>query len=383
MLLSTRTRLVTLLCTTVFYCFWNPAHADFFDDLKGAASKTLGAVKDVTESVELGKRLSREAGKTRDVILYNDEFNLSRDQVYQLQTALNYAGYDAGAADGQMGGKTRRALAAYQADNGIYADGSVTRESFLSLTSRGGTSASLPAQSSASLTRGEWQEFQALLNNLGFDAGPADGQPGPKTQRAVQAFKNVRAIDTYASDREVLQQTRLLVSGNNRSDSITDNSIRQNHSPENVPSPVADNSAGIEYSGYGALYKKLMSAWIRSEQQHQSEQFLAAAYVYAFEDHELKTDTCNAFNSTSSIEAEDKLTALVDRYRSYQQEPGFNASPVTVRYEVARKQPYKNYDLETGELVLQAHRWEKRANLADGRAGIEFTPCARCWGYRG
>ena len=257
MLLSTRTRLVTLLCTTVFYCFWNPAHADFFDDLKGAASKTLGAVKDVTESVELGKRLSREAGKTRDVILYNDEFNLSRDQVYQLQTALNYAGYDAGAADGQMGGKTRRALAAYQADNGIYADGSVTRESFLSLTSRGGTSASLPAQSSASLTRGEWQEFQALLNNLGFDAGPADGQPGPKTQRAVQAFKNVRTIDTHASDREVLQQTRLLVSGNNRSDSITDNSIRQNHSPENVPSPVADNSAGIEYSGYGALYKKL------------------------------------------------------------------------------------------------------------------------------
>ena len=163
MLLS-KARLFTLLCTTVFCGYCNPAHADFFDDLKGAASKTLGAVKDVTESVELGKRLGREAGKTRDVILYNDEVNLGRDQVYQLQTALNYAGYDAGVADGQMGGKTRRALAAYQADNGIYADGSVTRESFLSLTSRGGTSASLPAQSSASLTRGEWQEFQALLN---------------------------------------------------------------------------------------------------------------------------------------------------------------------------------------------------------------------------
>ena len=147
MLLSTRIRLVTLLCTTVFCGFWNPAHADFFDDLKGAASKTLGAVKDVTESVELGKRLGREAGKTRDVILYNDEIKLSRDQVYQLQTALNYAGYDAGVADGQMGGKTRRALVAYQADNGFNADGSITRESFLSLNNRGGTSGSLPALS--------------------------------------------------------------------------------------------------------------------------------------------------------------------------------------------------------------------------------------------
>ena len=97
MLLSTRIRLVTLLCTTVFCGFWNPAHADFFDDLKGAASKTVNAVKDVTESVELGKRLGREAGKARDVIIYNDEINLGRDQVYQLQTALNYAGYDAGA----------------------------------------------------------------------------------------------------------------------------------------------------------------------------------------------------------------------------------------------------------------------------------------------
>ncbi len=391
MLLSTRTRVVTLLFTTVFLVFWNPAHADFFDELKGAASKTLDAVKDVTDSVELGKRLGREAGKTRDVILYNDEINLDRDQVYQLQTALNYAGYDAGVADGQMGGKTRRALAAYQADNGFNADGSITRELFFSLTTRGGVSASRPAQSSAALSRSEWQEFQALLNSLGFDGGPADGKPGPKTRRAVQSFKTVRAIDNSASDREVFQQSRLLVSGNSRNDSLTDNaSVRQNLTVENYqPSAAsdqtannstADTSEGIEYSGYGALYKKLMSAWILSEQEHQTEQFLAAAYAYAFEDHELKSDTCNAFNSSSSIEADDKLVALVDRYRRYQQEPGFNASPVTVRYDVARKQPYKNYDLQIGELVLQAHRWTKRANLADGRAGIEFTPCNRMLG---
>ena len=128
MLLSAKSRLFTLLCTTVICGFWNPAHADFFDELKGAASKTLGAVKDVTDSVELGKRLGREASKTRDVILYNDEIDLGRDQVYQLQTALSSAGYDAGIADGQMGGKTGRALAAYQADNSFNADGSIWRE---------------------------------------------------------------------------------------------------------------------------------------------------------------------------------------------------------------------------------------------------------------
>jgi len=65
MLLSTSSRLGALLCASVFYIASAPAHADFFDDLKGAASKTLDAVKDVKDSVDIGKRLGREASKTR------------------------------------------------------------------------------------------------------------------------------------------------------------------------------------------------------------------------------------------------------------------------------------------------------------------------------
>jgi len=156
-----------------------------------------------------------------------------------------------------------------------------------------------------------------------------------------------------------------------------------NNTVENNTLSVADNTADVEYSGYGALYKKLMSAWIHSEQQHQTEQFLAAAYVYAFEDHEANTAICDAFGSTSSIEADDKLVGLMERYRNYQQQPGFSASPFTVRYSVSAKQPYKNYDLETGELVLHGHRWKKRADLADGRRGIDFAPCKRMLGLPG
>lgn len=39
------------------------------------------------------------------------------------------------------------------------------------------------------LSRGEVKEKQQLLNGLGFDAGPADGVPGPRTRDAIRAFQ--------------------------------------------------------------------------------------------------------------------------------------------------------------------------------------------------
>ena len=48
---------------------------------------------------------------------------LSRDQVLQLQRALNQRGYDSGKADGIMGSNTREAVRQYQSDQGLIADG--------------------------------------------------------------------------------------------------------------------------------------------------------------------------------------------------------------------------------------------------------------------
>jgi len=52
-----------------------------------------------------------------------DEQALSREQVKTLQTALSARGFDAGAADGQVGPATRQALRAWQRSQGLAADG--------------------------------------------------------------------------------------------------------------------------------------------------------------------------------------------------------------------------------------------------------------------
>jgi len=52
-----------------------------------------------------------------------DQPALSREQVKALQTALSARGFDAGAADGQVGPATRQALRAWQRSQGLAADG--------------------------------------------------------------------------------------------------------------------------------------------------------------------------------------------------------------------------------------------------------------------
>ncbi len=48
---------------------------------------------------------------------------LKRDERYELQGLLNRAGYGAGTPDGIIGANTKRALRAFQRDNGLPADG--------------------------------------------------------------------------------------------------------------------------------------------------------------------------------------------------------------------------------------------------------------------
>jgi len=61
------------------------------------------------------------------------------------------------------------------------------------------------------LLRDEVKEMQGLLNLLGFDAGPADGFPGPHTRSAIRAFQNKFSFppDGYP-DPALLNRLRLL-----------------------------------------------------------------------------------------------------------------------------------------------------------------------------
>ncbi|MBC7662882.1 MAG: lytic murein transglycosylase [Caulobacter sp.] len=57
-----------------------------------------------------------------------DLLPLSRDQLRTMQSALSARGFDAGAADGQMGPATRHALRAFQRAQGLPADGYPTQD---------------------------------------------------------------------------------------------------------------------------------------------------------------------------------------------------------------------------------------------------------------
>lgn len=52
-----------------------------------------------------------------------DDRPLTRDERMEVQSVLNRLGYDAGEVDGILGGQTRRALAAFQAETGLVPDG--------------------------------------------------------------------------------------------------------------------------------------------------------------------------------------------------------------------------------------------------------------------
>jgi membrane-bound lytic murein transglycosylase B len=61
------------------------------------------------------------------------------------------------------------------------------------------------------LSREEATEIQQLLNQLGFDAGPEDGLPGPRTASAIRKFQKEHALppDGYPSPT-VLKRLRAL-----------------------------------------------------------------------------------------------------------------------------------------------------------------------------
>ncbi|MBV8192481.1 MAG: peptidoglycan-binding protein [Alphaproteobacteria bacterium] len=61
----------------------------------------------------------------------------------------------------------------------------------------------------AILSSGETREAQAWLISLGFDPGPLDGLPGPRTTAAVRQYQAARQREqTGLLDRALLQEIR-------------------------------------------------------------------------------------------------------------------------------------------------------------------------------
>jgi len=105
-----------------------------------------------------------------------------------LQGLLTRAGYPPGQADGIYGAKTRDAVRAYQASQGLPTTGTADpatvdglREFIDGTIGRG--------------ARGEpTRELQGLLNRAGYDAGAVDGDFGARTERALRRFQRDRGL---------------------------------------------------------------------------------------------------------------------------------------------------------------------------------------------
>jgi membrane-bound lytic murein transglycosylase B len=129
--------------------------------------------------------------------------SLNREQTLELQTLLNGLGYDAGAVDGLFGSGTRRAVRAFQAAQNLPADGFPTAVLLNEVRARAGVAVEAPREPRG-LQRTGIRELQRLLNRLGHDAGPADGEIGTRTRNAIRAFERSHGMEVRGRATDVV-----------------------------------------------------------------------------------------------------------------------------------------------------------------------------------
>ena len=130
------------------------------------------------------------------------------EDVKQLQEKLNALGYDCGDPDGIYGTRTFRAVILFQEDHGLSVDGVAGRATSAAINEAlANPSGSAPKEPAADhgqpfelpdLKLGDEGDavtlLQAALNIRGYDCGKADGKLGPKTQAALNRFKEERGL---------------------------------------------------------------------------------------------------------------------------------------------------------------------------------------------
>ena len=157
------------------------------------------------------RRLQSGCSNLKD--LFDDSINptsaRSGDEVRLIQVRLKDAGFDVGPVDGVMGSKTKSALLRVQSGCTIVRDWSTTPDNQVLISER--MSSSMPASErplqpvaskavpatdsvrevsgQANDSREEIRLLQLKLKAAGFDPGPADGIPGPKTNSALEQYR--------------------------------------------------------------------------------------------------------------------------------------------------------------------------------------------------
>jgi peptidoglycan hydrolase-like protein with peptidoglycan-binding domain len=133
-------------------------------------------------------------------------------EVVTLQTLLTEQGYDPGPSDGVFGSRTRRAVIAFQNDEGLLVDGivgSVTASALDDVPPASDEAPDEPAATTEILYLGshgtDVVDLQRLLNDGGYDVGRSDGIFGPLTLAAVIEFQKAQKL---TPDGRVGRKTR-------------------------------------------------------------------------------------------------------------------------------------------------------------------------------
>ena len=140
-------------------------------------SKTKAAVKEFQR--DFGLSADGSAGEATQSAL--------RSAVVRLQVELKLAGYAPGSADGSFGSKTKKALQAYQSDNGLPKTGEADSATWAAIN-RGTSGMKVSALRKGS-SGTQVKYLQRALIGLGYLNGTADGAYGGKTTEAVRAYQ--------------------------------------------------------------------------------------------------------------------------------------------------------------------------------------------------
>ena len=119
---------------------------------------------------------------------------MSATEIRRIQEKLDEMGYPVGRADGVMGPKTETALRNFQRDKGLNATGEFNDETLaaLDLDGRGATAGtSAGTRTSAA----EIRRIQEKLDRMGYQAGPADGVMGRRTETALRNFQRDKGLN--------------------------------------------------------------------------------------------------------------------------------------------------------------------------------------------
>jgi peptidoglycan hydrolase-like protein with peptidoglycan-binding domain len=115
-----------------------------------------------------------------------------------VQLLLTYHGFDPGKVDGIVGGRTRAAIAAFTVKHRLPAteDHQDLRAALLEmLPAAADNQVTRPSLArAASRSAPDLRVVQSLLECLGWNPGPVDGKPGPRTRNAVSSFQRSRGV---------------------------------------------------------------------------------------------------------------------------------------------------------------------------------------------